>query len=152
MNVKVLISSSIFLLLSNGLASQSLSDINWILGEWKYTSSKYSNYESWNKKSDSLYWGINRRSVEGKMRPNEELRIYRRNDTILYSAKVFDQNDRQAIEFYATELSDSLMIFQNPGHDFPKRIQYQMINRDSLKVIIADDQKEFIFLFEKYSK
>ena len=52
----------------------------------------------------------------------EHLRIFRRGGRLVYGA--LPSGQRYA-EFTATEASDTLVVFENPAHDFPQRILYR---------------------------
>ena len=41
------------------------------------------------------------------------------------------------IPFAAASVSDSLVVFENPAHDFPQRIEYRRVNADSVVARIS---------------
>lgn len=57
---------------------------------------------------------------------------------ILYTSTVEDQNKKQPIAFKMTKNEDNMFVFENPQHDFPKRIVYKLITADSLHAFIDD--------------
>lgn len=59
----------------------------------------------------------------------EQLRIFERDGKLVYAA----QPSRQALtEFTSTTVSDTLLVVENPSHDFPQRIHYRRAGADSL--------------------
>ena len=59
----------------------------------------------------------------------EQLRIYRSGDTLVYAASP----SRQApSEFRARPPYTGEIVFENPAHDFPQRIRYKRLGKDSL--------------------
>jgi hypothetical protein len=70
-------------------------------------------------------------------------RVALRNTTegIFYTSTVEDQNNQQPISFKLSSAVNNVFIFENPQHDFPKRITYNLITKDSLRAWI-DDGKE----------
>ena len=42
--------------------------------------------------------------------------------------------------FTATTVNDSLLVFENPTHDFPQEIRYRKVNADSFVASIAGPQ------------
>jgi hypothetical protein len=65
----------------------------------------------------------------------ETIRIHAAEDgAVVYAA----QPSRQAAtSFRSTHVSDTLVVFENPQHDFPQKIQYQRVGADSLRASIA---------------
>lgn len=56
--------------------------------------------------------------------------------SISYTSTVEDQNNRQQVSFKLSSSKDGVFIFENPTHDFPKRIIYEIISADSLHAYI----------------
>lgn len=59
----------------------------------------------------------------------EQLRIYPREGSLVYAA---NPSGQEPAEFVSTTVSDTLVVFENPAHDFPQRIVYRRIGADSL--------------------
>ena len=55
-----------------------------------------------------------------------------------YTSTVEDQNKQQPIAFKMTKAEGNMFVFENPQHDFPKRIVYKLITTDSLHAFIDD--------------
>ncbi len=51
---------------------------------------------------------------------------------IYYTSTVEEQNNRRPVSFVLTSSRQGVFIFENPGHDFPKRIVYELVSSDSL--------------------
>ncbi|MBX9782665.1 MAG: hypothetical protein K2X48_05140 [Chitinophagaceae bacterium] len=68
----------------------------------------------------------------------ETIRIYKKNDAFYYEAKAAGQNNEQPVSFLITSCSDSGFVAENPQHDFPKRITYRFINKDSVYALVDD--------------
>lgn len=52
----------------------------------------------------------------------EQTRIVERGDRLVYIA---DPSGQSRTEFTSTEVGDSIVVFANPTHDFPRRIIYR---------------------------
>jgi len=74
---------------------------------------------------------IGPREVEG-----ERLRIYKVGDTLIYDAHPSGQ---ARTEFRGRATSASEIVFENPTHDFPKRISYRRVGSDSLIARVEGD-------------
>jgi hypothetical protein len=59
----------------------------------------------------------------------EQLRLTQRGTSAVYHA---EPSGQAPAEFVATAVSDSLVTFSNPQHDFPQRIIYRRRGADSL--------------------
>ena len=57
---------------------------------------------------------------------------------IFYTSTVTDQNNQKPVAFRLTSSENDTFVFENEHHDFPKRISYQLINKDSLNAWIDD--------------
>ncbi|MBC7889935.1 MAG: hypothetical protein H7Z13_18825 [Ferruginibacter sp.] len=57
---------------------------------------------------------------------------------IFYTSTVEDQNNRQPTAFRLTSVANNIFVFENPQHDYPKRISYSFITKDSLYAWIDD--------------
>jgi hypothetical protein len=57
---------------------------------------------------------------------------------IFYTSTVEDQNNKQPTSFKLTSGNNNVFVFENPQHDFPKRIVYKLISADSLHAYIDD--------------
>jgi len=66
----------------------------------------------------------------------ERVSLKETKEGIFYTSTVEDQNNKQPIPFKLTSSVDHTFIFENPEHDFPKRIIYQLISSDSLHAYI----------------
>lgn len=68
----------------------------------------------------------------------ERVALRRTRDGIFYTSTVEEQNQKQPVPFKLTSVTDSLFVFENPQHDFPKRICYKLVNKDSVHAWIDD--------------
>ncbi len=66
----------------------------------------------------------------------ERVALKNSKDAIYYTSTVEDQNDSKPIDFKLTSANKNVFVFENPGHDFPKRIIYDLISKDSLHAYV----------------
>ena len=66
----------------------------------------------------------------------EKVSLKNNNDGIYYISTVGDQNKKLPITFKFTTKLNNTFIFENPEHDFPKRIVYEFIGHDSMHAYI----------------
>ncbi len=83
----------------------------------------------------------------------ERVTLKRIKNSIVYASTVENQNNKLPIVFTFTKEENNLFIFENPQHDFPKRIVYKLISSDSLNAFIDDgidsSKKRQYFFYKK---
>lgn len=115
---------------------------NWFLGEWGNTSKEGELTERWKKENDSLFLGESYFVVGGKDTVfAEHVKLWESNGKLTYTAKVPNQNDNEAVDFVMTSSNENQIVFENPQHDFPNKIVYNKIGRDSLVAEIFGTEK-----------
>ena len=73
--------------------------------------------------------GASRTVVDGLVREYERLLILDRDGKLVYVA---DPSGQAIAEFTETQLSDTSFTVENLDHDFPQRISYRSVGRDSV--------------------
>jgi hypothetical protein len=64
---------------------------------------------------------------------------------MIYTATVLKENQGKGVNFMLTK-TDSTFTFENPNHDFPKKIVYQKLNDTEIFVQVSDGkQKVFAY-------
>ena len=135
------------LLLSAGLTFSQSDFPGFLKGTWKMENEEI--YEHWDKLDENTLKGFSYDLKGGQMAVSEYLDISRINKEITYTATVPDQNQGKGIKFKLTR-TDSTFTFENPDHDFPKRIMYQQLNETELFVQVSDGrQKGFAYSMQK---
>ncbi len=101
-------------------------------------------YEYWSKLGDSTFKGISYQKKEGGIRISEYLDILSMDGKIVYIATVINQNQGQGVPFALTS-SDKALVFENPTHDFPKKIIYNPVDQNEIEVTVTDGKKTFSY-------
>lgn len=116
-------------------------------GTWKMENKEV--YEHWDILNEHTLKGISYRLKDGQMFISEYLDIAKVNNEVIYTATVLDQNDGNVVHFTLSK-TDSTYIFENPNHDFPKKIVYQKLNESEIYVQVSDGkQKGFEYKMQK---
>lgn len=108
-------------------------------GTWKMENKEI--YEHWDKVNDQALKGFSYKIKDGQMTVSEYLDITQRNNEIVYTAIALNQNQGNGINFKLTT-ADSTFTFENPDHDFPKKIIYQKLNNTDIFVQLSDGKQE----------
>lgn len=118
------------------LAKATLADINWLEGTWAGTRSTGASFEErWSPAKGGAMLAVSRSvNSSGKMFAFEFLRIVERDGGLVYIAQ---PNGAPPTEFVMTELSAKRGVFDNPRHDYPKRIVYELSAEGGLTATIG---------------
>lgn len=102
-----------------------IGDLAWLAGDWIGTRSSGSSIEErWSPPRGGALLAVSRTvNTSGRMVGFEYLRIVERDGGLVYIAQ---PGGRSATEFVLTELGPSRAVFDNPRHDYPKRIVYEL--------------------------
>jgi uncharacterized protein YciI len=116
-------------------------------GTWKSDSGEI--YEHWNLLNNKTMKGFSYKMKNGELIVSEYLDISGTGDDVIYTATVINQNQGRGIDFKLIK-SDSVYIFENPNHDFPKRIVYKKLSESDMLVQVSDgNQKSFEYIMKK---
>jgi hypothetical protein len=133
---------------SNAEAISSFNKLNWLTGTWNRTNTKPGRtaQEKWEKTSSSEMkgWGINLKGQDTLF--VEKLKIVIKDNAVYYVADI--PENKQSVYFKLTEISVNGFTCENPEHDFPKKITYQL-EGNKLKATIAGNGKAIDYLFER---
>ena len=130
------------ILISMHVSGQSMPDF--LQGTWKVANK--ANYEEWEMVTISEFVGSSYKIKDGEKAISENLSIKNANNGIIYTATVLNQNQGKGIEFPLKQIDESTFSFENPNHDFPKKIIYQKINEKQINVqVLGKDDKGFSF-------
>lgn len=126
-----------------------LADISWIAGGWQTTGGKRQIEEHWTQVAGASMLGMSRTVVGEKTVEFEYLRIEQRADGIYYVAH--PKARCPATDFKLTRASATEAVFENPQHDFPKRVIYRKTGDDSLTATIdgGEGTKAITFAYRR---
>ena len=115
-----------------------LESVAWLLGTWRAESRDTVIAETWVAVSDTTYegHGVTRSRSDGSIRDEEDLRLVEMGDGVFYVAKVA-QNERPAA-FRLTSCAGGRLVFENPAHDFPRRIEYRRVDDARFEAHVSD--------------
>jgi hypothetical protein len=113
-----------------------INDIGWLSGAWVGTRSSGSSIEErWSPPLGGAMLAVSRTvNTSGKMVAFEYLRIVERDGGLVYIAQ---PGGAKPTEFVLTDLSPTQAVFDNPRHDYPKRIVYELTADGALNATIG---------------
>lgn len=132
-----------------GNKTQSINDIAWILGEWQRTNVRAGTtaFEFWEKSSENLLTGIGFSMKDSDTTFIEKLKIELKDGKLYYVADV--SQNAEPVSFKFTEITENGFVSENPEHDFPKMISYELKNGVMTAIISDGGEKKMGFVFEK---
>jgi Domain of unknown function (DUF6265) len=129
--------------LSSGAANaqtvrlDALAPAAWLGGCWELSARGRVTHEQWMAPRGGLMTGMSRTVVRDTAREYEYLRLQVQSGRVVYVAHPSGQ---QETTFPATMLTDTLLMFNNPSHDFPQQISYRKVSIDSIVARIEGPQ------------
>lgn len=124
-----------------------LSVPEFLQGTWKIQNKE--KYEHWDRLNKERMKGISYSLINGQIKISEYMEIQSVNDSVYYTAHVIAQNNGRGIRFILTQ-SDTIVSFENPTHDFPKKIEYIPQSATQILVRVSDGNKKgFSYIIEK---
>ena len=134
----VFLCSLTFVLISSNLFSQNTLPV-FLGGTWKVHDRDV--FEHWDVMNEKLMKGLSYENVKGNVKVREYLDISFIADEVFYRAFLRDQNKGTGISFKMIK-NDSLLVFENPGHDFPTKISYMKKGDNELLVRVENHKGE----------
>jgi hypothetical protein len=145
-----LIVAALILWANFAMQTPGIADVSWIAGDWQTPSGGRSQIEEhWTKPAGGSMMGMSRTVAGDKTVEFEYLRIEQRADGAYYVAH--PKGRCPGTDFKLTRASATEAVFENPQHDFPKRIIYRKTGDDSLTASIdaGEGTKSMSYAFRK---
>lgn len=117
-------------------------------GTWKMEGKEI--YEHWDKLNEQTLKGFSYSLKDGQLSVSEYLEIAENETRVVYTATVINQNQGKGVEFKKNTINDGTFTFENPNHDFPKKIVYKQLSETEIFVQVSDGkQKGFSYKMNK---
>ncbi len=128
--------------------AQKFKKLEWLVGNWQRTNAKpgQSGYENWSKVSDTKLAGTGV-TLKGKETIFvEKLDLSIRGTDIFYTVVI--TGEPNPIDFKLTSVTKDAFVFENPAHDFPKKIAYERKGKTA-KAVVSGDGKTLNYEFTR---
>ncbi|WP_281323545.1 DUF6265 family protein [Flavobacterium aestivum] len=113
---------------------------NWLLGEWENKVDEGVLSENWKRLNDSTFQAESFFIKENDTLHSETITLQQKGEELFYIATVKGQNNDKPVTFNMTSSTDKKLVFENPKHDYPQKITYTQISKDSLVAEISGIQ------------
>jgi hypothetical protein len=148
--LKLCIATLLLLTVFTPPQTTTLTDLSCISGDWQTApGGRRQIEEHWTSVAGGTMMGMSRTVAGDKTVEFEYLRIEQRAEGIYYVAH--PKARCPATDFKLTKASANEAVFENPQHDFPKRIIYRKTGADSLTASIdgGEGSKAMVFSFTR---
>lgn len=132
--VATVVATSFVLPMSLHAQTDATAPVAWLAGCWELRTATRVTQEQWMAPLGNSMMGMSRTVAGGALREWESLRIVPMGGTLSYVATPSGQKETV---FSAKTVSDTLVAFENPTHDFPQRIAYRRVGADSMVARIS---------------
>ncbi len=99
-----------------------IATIAWLQGCWELSSGTRVVDEMWTAPRGGSMFGVGRTVRDGALVEHEFVIIRERDGQLVYIAHPSGQ---EPAEFTSTIVTADRVVFENPSHDFPKRVMYE---------------------------
>lgn len=115
----------------------SLDSLQWLLGHWVADDGVSITSESWVKVSALTFEGIgqSKSKATNERQHSESLRLIEVASELFYVAK--PEQNSLPVSFKLTHCSSKQAVFENPAHDFPQRLEYQLGTTNKMTVTVS---------------
>lgn len=119
-------------------ACDSLAGLRWLLGDWVADRGGTTFHESWTEVAPQTFEGAGSEHAlpEGSVTGSEVLRLVEMAGGVFYISKV--THNELPVAFRLIECADGRFVFDNPAHDFPRRLEYVLAPDGRLTVHVSD--------------
>lgn len=121
----------IFLATTGAVAAADISELHWMSGCWSYDGEEPGSGEYWMPAAGDSMIAASRTVRDGLTVAFEYLRITQAADDTL--ELIASPSGQEAAHFNMIDMSATRVVFENPKHDFPQRIIYEL--RDSTHLL-----------------
>jgi hypothetical protein len=115
---------------------------DWLLGKWENKSDEGNLLEIWKKVNDSLFIGESY-FIKGKDTLHfENIQLKQQGEELFYTTTIRGQNNDKPVTFKQNVEIITQLVFENPQHDYPRKIVYKPFAKDHLLIEISGIQQE----------
>ncbi len=101
-------------------------------GTWVMQTKKGTLCEEWKKAHNTLLTSRAYKTEGADTIMTERVQLSMRGAEVYYTSTVADENEGKPVPFKLVSANGNEFIFSNPEHEFPQRIGYHLVSKDSL--------------------
>ena len=105
---------------------------DWLIGNWEHISEEGKFTEKWKVKDSKTLLGNSYFVIGNDTVFAEETNLVQREKDLFLIVKIITESSDIPTEFKLTSSSENQLVFENSENDFPKKITYNRIHKDSI--------------------
>jgi hypothetical protein len=105
---------------------EELDKAKFLLGDWEKTDSIGTLIENWKTENDSTFLGKSFFVINKDTIRRESIEMMQDKEHLLYTSTIIGENNDEPIPYQMTQSTDSLLVFENPKYNYPKKITYKL--------------------------
>lgn len=133
---------------STAVSSGTISRVAWLTGCWEARRGTLVIQEAWLAPAGGVMQNVGRTTRDDRFVEGEMVLIRAEGSLLVYEASPTGQ---PRARFTASTISDTLLVFENPAHDFPKKVGYRSGGADSLHAWIEGNGRRVPFSYGRIS-
>lgn len=115
----------------------SVNELAWLAGCWASVGAEEGSGEQWTQPAGGTMFGVSRSVRDSQTVAHEFMQIRETEDqSIEFLA---NPSGQEGATFVMVSLKDGEVVFENPDHDFPQRIIYQLMSDGTLAARIEGE-------------
>jgi len=118
-----------------------LSSLTWLSGHWS-TDETEPKHEVWSFQNDSIMTGMAYRQKGRQALDKEMMRLFLHKGFIFLESIVTNQNKGNPILFELTDQTKTKARFENPNHDWPQYIEYNLNKDGALNIDVGGMEED----------
>jgi len=107
-------------------------ELQQLSGTWRMETKKGALYETWKRISKDEMQGKSFKLNGKDTVVLENVRLSKSSEGLFYIPVLSDQNEGKPVPFKMINSKDQTFVFENKEHDFPQRIIYHLVSKDSI--------------------
>jgi hypothetical protein len=125
---------------NNANKNEKIKASQWLLGKWTQQSEQGILEETWKAVNDSTFEGTSY-FIKGKdTLHNETIVLQQKGENLIYEATIKGEDNNEAVSFPLTSITEKNLVFENPKHDYPQKINYKLANTNTVIAKISGKQ------------
>ena len=116
---------------------EELNKAKFLLGDWEKTDSVGTLIENWKTENDSTLSGNSFFVINKDTIRRESIEMVQDKEYLLYTSTIIGENNDEPIPYQMTKSTDSLLVFENPKYNYPKKITYKLTGEKRVTATIS---------------
>ncbi len=125
---------------------RTVAQLAWMSGEWSSSEGETVQQEHWSDPLGGILLGTGRTVIDGRARFFEYMRIEERADVLVYVASPLGRN---TTDFTLTDGGPRRARFENPAHDWPTAIEYELRDDGRLTARVSGPGKTEEYVWDR---